>query len=181
MDTADVLRPIAKIGGLVRLFGVGLLILGGLSIYAPQASGMTVSVIVGIVLILGGILRTAFAWLSPGWGSLFMKMLVGILTIIAGGYMIARPEAGSQALAVVLVFYLIVDGITTLIIATRLPPVAGGAWMMVGAIASLLIGVLMWMQWPASGELALGVLIGIKLILDGVTLIGVGSAAKAVG
>ena len=180
MDTADVIRPIAKIGGLVRLFGVGLLILGGLSIYAPQASGMTVSVIVGIVLILGGILRTAFAWLSPGWGSLFMKMLVGILTIIAGGYMIARPEAGSQALAVVLVFYLIVDGITTLIIATRLPPVAGGAWMMVGAIASLVIGVLMWMQWPASGELALGVLIGIKLILDGVTLIGVGSAAKAV-
>ena len=180
MDTADVLRPIAKIGGLVRLFGVGLLILGGLSIYAPQASGMTVSVIVGIVLILGGILRTAFAWLSPGWGSLFMKMLVGILTIIAGGYMIARPEAGSQALAVVLVFYLIVDGITTLIIATRLPPAAGGAWMMIGAIASLLIGVLMWMQWPASGELALGVLIGIKLILDGVTLIGVGSAAKAV-
>ena len=180
MDTADVLRPIAKIGGLVRLFGVGLLILGALSVWAPQVSGMTVSVIVGIVLIVGGILRTAFAWLSPGWGSLFMKMLVGILTIIAGGYMIARPEAGSQALAVVLVFYLFVDGITTLIIATRLPPVAGGAWMMVGAIASLLIGVLMWMQWPASGELALGVLIGIKLILDGVTLIGVGSAAKAV-
>ncbi len=112
---------------------------------------------------------------------MFMKMLVGILTIIAGGYMIARPEAGSQALALVLVFYLFADGITTLIIATRLPPVAGGAWMMVGAIASLLIGVLMWMQWPASGELAVGVLIGIKLILDGVTLIGIGSAAKAAG
>ncbi len=181
MDAADVLRPIAKIGGLVRLFGIGLIILGGLSVWAPQVSGMTVSVIVGIVLILGGILRTAFAWLSPGWGSLFMKMLVGILTIIAGGYMIARPETGSQALAVVLVFYLFVDGLTTLIIATRLPPAAGGAWMMIGAIASLLIAVLMWMQWPASGELAVGVLIGIKLILDGVTLIGVGSPAKAAG
>jgi uncharacterized membrane protein HdeD (DUF308 family) len=181
MDTADVLRPIAKIGGLVRLFGIGLIILGALSVWAPEVTGMTVSVIVGVVLILGGILRTAFAWLSPGWGSLFMKMLVGILTIIAGGYMIARPEAGSQALAVVLVFYLFIDGITTLIIATRLPPAAGGAWMMIGAIASLLIAVLMWMQWPASGELAVGVLIGIKLILDGVTLIGVGSAAKATG
>ncbi len=181
MDTADVLRPIAKIGGLVRLFGIGLLVLGALSVWAPEISGMTVSVIVGIVLILGGILRTAFAWLSPGWGSLFMKILVGILTIIAGGYMIAGPETGSQALAVVLVFYLFVDGLTTLIIATRLPPAAGGAWMMIGAIASLLIAVLMWMQWPASGELAVGVLIGIKLILDGVTLIGVGSAAKAAG
>ena len=95
--------------------------------------------------------------------------------------MIANPEVGAQALAVVLVFYLFADGITTLIIATRLPPAAGGVWMMIGAIASLLIGVLMWTQWPASGELAVGVLIGIKLILDGVTLIGVGSAAKAAG
>ena len=181
MDTADVLRPIAKIGGLVRLFGVGLLILGALSVWAPQVSGMTVSVIVGVLLILGGIMRTAFAWLSPGWGSLFMKMLVGIVTMIAGGYMIAKPEVGLQALAVVLVFYLFADGITTLIIATRLPPAAGGGWMMVGAVASLLIGVLMWTQWPASGQLAVGVLIGIKLILDGVTLIGVGSAAKAAG
>ena len=61
MDTADVIRPIAKIGGLVRVFGVGLLILGGLSVYAPQVTGMTVSVIVGIVLVIGGITRTAFA------------------------------------------------------------------------------------------------------------------------
>jgi len=181
VDTSNLLKPIAKVGGLVRLFGVGLAILGALAIWAPEVTGMTVSVVVGVVLILGGILRTAFAWLSPGWGSLFMKMLVGILTIIAGGYMIARPEVGSQALAVVLVFYLFADGITTLMIATRLPPAAGGAWMMIGAIASLIIGVLMWMQWPASGELAVGVLIGIKLILDGVTLIGVGSAAKAAG
>jgi uncharacterized membrane protein HdeD (DUF308 family) len=181
LDTSNLLKPIAKVGGLIRLLGVGLVILGALAVWAPQVTGMTVSVVVGVVLILGGIMRTAFAWLSPGWGSLFMKMLVGIVTMIAGGYMIAKPEVGSQALAVVLVFYLFVDGITTLIIATRLPPAAGGAWMMIGAIASLLIGVLMWMQWPASGEFAVGVLIGIKLILDGVTLIGVGSAAKAAG
>jgi len=36
------------------------------------------------------------------------------------------------------------------------------------------------MQWPASGELAVGVLIGIKLILDGISLIGLGVTAKAI-
>jgi uncharacterized membrane protein HdeD (DUF308 family) len=79
----------------------------------------------------------------------------------------------------VLVFYLVADGITSLIFALRLPPATGGAWMMLGAVASLVIGILMYMQWPASGELAVGILIGIKLILDGSTLIGVGSVAKA--
>ena len=122
METKDVLKPIAKIGGTVRLFGIGLVILGALSIWSPQVSGMTVSVIVGVLLILGGIVRTVFAWLSPGWGSMFLRAAVGILTVIAGGYMIAQPEAGSQALALVLVFYLLADGITSFIFALRLPP-----------------------------------------------------------
>ena len=179
MEVSNLLKPVAMIGGFIRLLGVGLLVLGAIAIWAPEVTGMTVSVIVGIVLILGGIVRTAFAWIATGWGSLFLRAAVGILTIIAGGYMIMQPNVGSQALAIVLVFYLFADGITSLIFAMRLPPAAGGAWMMLGAMASLVIGVLMWMQWPAAGELAVGILIGIKLILDGVTLIGVGSVAKA--
>jgi uncharacterized membrane protein HdeD (DUF308 family) len=173
------LKPIAKVGGLIRLLGVGLIILGALAIWAPEVTGMTVSVVVGVVLILGGILRTAFAWIAIGWGSLLLRAAVGILTIIAGGYMIMQPDVGAQVLAMVLVFYLVADGITSLIFAVRLPPATGGAWMMLGAVASLVIGILMYMQWPASGELAVGILIGIKLILDGSTLIGVGSVAKA--
>jgi uncharacterized membrane protein HdeD (DUF308 family) len=173
------IKSIAKVGGLIRLLGVGLVILGALAIWAPEVTGMTVSVVVGVVLILGGILRTAFAWIAIGWGSLLLRAAVGILTIIAGGYMIMQPDVGAQVLAMVLVFYLVADGITSLIFALRLPPATGGAWMMLGAVASLVIGILMYMQWPASGELAVGILIGIKLILDGSTLIGVGSVAKA--
>lgn len=179
MQTSDLINSISKVGGTVRLLGVGLVILGVLAVTSPQVSGMTVSVIVGVVLIIGGILRTAFAWIAPGWGSVFLRAAVGILTIIAGGYMIAQPDAGSQALAIVLVIYLFADGITSLIFALRLPPAAGGAWTLLGAVVSILLGILMWTQWPASGELAIGILIGVKLILDGVALIGVGSVAKA--
>ena len=134
MDTSDLMKPIAKIGGLIRLHGVGLVILGALAVWAPEMTGMTVSVIVGVVLIVGGVLRTTFAWIATGWGSLFLRAAVGILTVIAGGYMIMQPDVGSQALAIVLVFYLFADGITSLIFAVRLPPAAGGAWMMLGSI-----------------------------------------------
>lgn len=179
MDAQEILRPVAKFGGRVQLIGAVVLVLGILAVTSPAVSGMTVSVIVGIVLILSGLARTAFAWLSPGWGSLFLKMLVGVVTIVAGGYMIADPDVGSRALAIVLTAYLFADGITTLVFAIRLPPAAGGAWMLLGSVASVLAGILMWTQWPASGELAIGILIGIKLIIDGIELIGVGSAAKA--
>ncbi len=180
METGELLRPIARAGGQVQVTGAIVLVLGVFAVASPQVSGMTVSVIIGILMILSGIARTMFAWLSVGWGSLFLKALVGVLTIVAGGYMIVNPDVGTRALAIVLTAYLFADGITTLLFALRIPPAAGGAWMLLGALVSVLAGVLMWMQWPASGDLAIGILIGTKLIIDGVELIGVGTAAKAV-
>ena len=178
MEPRDILRPLAKIASNVRLMGVFVLILGILAVTSPDVGGMTVSVLIGILLILGGIVRTAFAWLSAEWGSMFLKLLAGIVTIVAGGYMVANPDVGAQALAIVLTIYLFVDGISTLLFAIKIPPAAGGAWMLFGAVVSLIAGVLMWTQWPASGELAIGILIGVKLIIDGIELIGVGTAAK---
>ncbi|MDJ0905438.1 MAG: DUF308 domain-containing protein [Woeseiaceae bacterium] len=181
MQEQDMLQSLKGAGKNVQLTGAGLIVLGVLSIWSPDVGGMAISVLVGLVLLFGGVLRTMFAWLSPGWGSLFAKALVGIITILAGVYMIFNPSVGSKALAVVLTFYLFVDGITTLVFAIRMPPVAGGAWMMFGAVVSILAGVLMYMQWPASGELAIGILIGVKLLIDGVVLVGIGQAARSVG
>ena len=180
MDNQEILRPVAKIGGRVRILGIVVLLWGVLAITSPVVSGMTVSVLIGILLILSGLVRTAFAWLSAGWGSMILKLLAGVLTIAAGIYMIVNPDVGARALALVLTIYLFADGVTTLLFAIRIPPAAGGAWMLLGAAASLLAGIFMWMQWPASGNLAIGILIGIKLIVDGIELIGVGTAAKAV-
>jgi len=118
--------------------------------------------------------------IAPSWGPAFLRAAVGVLTVIAGIYIVVQPEVGSRALAIVLMIYLFADGITSLILALKMPPVVSGGWMLIGALASIAVGVLMWMQWPASGELAVGILIGIKLILDGVSLIGLGSVAKAV-
>ena len=49
--------------------------------------------------------------------------------------------------------------------------------MLLSGVASLLVGVVMWVQWPASGEWGIGLLIGIKLLVDGATLIGLGATA----
>ncbi len=169
--------PLKRAGGALRAMGVGLVILGALSIWAPQMSGLVVSVVVGVLLILGGLVRSAFAWVSPGWGSTFLRFAFGVFAIIAGGYMIVQPELGSRALAIALMVYFFVDGLTALLLALQLRPVGGGAWMLLSGLASLLVGVVMWVQWPASGEWGIGLLIGIKLLVDGATLIGLGATA----
>ncbi len=179
MKMNEGLAKMGRIGAKVRNLGIVLVFLGALSIWAPQVSGKTLAVIIGVLLILGGVGRTMFSWIAPSWGSALLRAAVGVLTVVAGVYMLMQPEVGSKALAIVLMFYLFADGITSLIMALRMPPVVSGGWMLLGSLASIALGVLMWMQWPASGELAVGVLIGIKLMLDGISLIGLGVAAKA--
>jgi uncharacterized membrane protein HdeD (DUF308 family) len=40
------------------------------------------------------------------------------------------------------------------------------------------LGVLLWLGWPWSGENAIGLLIGIKLLVDGGVLLGIGMTAS---
>ncbi len=42
-------------------------------------------------------------------------------------------------------------------------------WAVFGGSISLLLGALLWSQWPLSGLYAIGLFIGIDLVLDGVT------------
>ncbi len=170
----DVTKPITYLG-------VGLILLGILSLVLPNASGMTVGVLVGILLLLSGILRTTFAWIATSWGSALLRFALGVLAIVAGGVMIFQPETGLDAITIVVMVFLIADGLTQILVSFQLPPGAGGIWVMVGGALSLLLGVLIWRQWPVSGEIAVGILLGVKLIMDGVAMIAVAGAVRAMG
>ncbi len=53
--------------------------------------------------------------------------------------------------------------------------------MLLNGILGVLIAVLIWYQSPLSGDFAFGVLMGIKLLVDGTTLIGLGMAGRSIG
>jgi uncharacterized membrane protein HdeD (DUF308 family) len=44
-----------------------------------------------------------------------------------------------------------------------------------GGIVALLLGILLWRQWPFSGIWAVGTLVGVHLLFDGSSLLGSGA------
>ena len=55
----------------------------------------------------------------------------------------------------------------------------GRAWLLFGGIASILLGTMIWRQFPLSGTWAIGVLLGVKLLIVGTIMIAGGSAVRS--
>ena len=160
--------------------GVALIVLGILALVVPQQSGLAIAVGVGILLLLSGGLRVVFLVLSPSWGALFLRLLFGLLSVAAGAYMIVDPALGLEAITIVAIVYFVFDGVTEIILGFQLPPGAGGIWMMLSGAVSLGLGILIWRQWPISGDVAVAILVGIKLIFNGIVVVVVARGANAI-
>ena len=52
--------------------------------------------------------------------------------------------------------------------------------MSLAGIVSLAIGIMMWRGWPLPGEQMLGILMGAKLIVDGVVIFIIGQSARTI-
>ena len=164
------------------IWGVITLVLGILAIASPQmtlATGLAVSILVGIALIAAGLAQTVFAFQAPSLGRGVLKFLFGGFTVLVGIAMIAQPKAALASLTLMLAVYFFVDGVFTLIAAWNVKPEPGWGWLAFNGAVTILLGYLIWSGWPLSGIWAIGVLVGIRLIFSGITMITLGSAGRS--
>ena len=140
--------------------------------------GGSVVLLIGILVLVGGIARLLWAFKAEGGERLFF-IVIGSLTTLAGILMVANPMFTAGLLTILLTIYFIADGIFEIAGALRVRPTAGWGWMLFAGIVSLALGVMIWQQFPLSGAVAIGVLIGIKLFLAGLMMITVGTTVRA--
>jgi uncharacterized membrane protein HdeD (DUF308 family) len=50
--------------------------------------------------------------------------------------------------------------------------------MLLNGVITLVLGLMIWAQWPLSGAWAIGVLFGIQLLMNGIALATIGSAVR---
>lgn len=55
----------------------------------------------------------------------------------------------------------------------------GWVWNVFSGVVGLLLGIMIWRQFPLSGAWAVGTVVGVYFIMGGWGMIGVASAAKA--
>ena len=171
METKDTVTGIVKKSFKnIMILGILLSILGIVAILYPEGFGKISVTVIGVFMVIGGLLRLIFSIASFSMGSLFSRYLYGILMIIGGVWVISNPDMGLEALTIVMAVYFIIDGITQLIYSFSLMPIGGGMFLLLSGLIGIGIGVLIFMKFPESSTYAIGIYLGIKLLIDGITL-----------
>jgi uncharacterized membrane protein HdeD (DUF308 family) len=171
---SGLLDGIKKNARLAFITGIILLICGVLAVGSPFAAGVSVTIMVGALLIIGGISQCFMAFQAGAFGKGLLIFLMGALTAVAGFYLFGQPLAGLATITIFLAAYFIVTGIFELIAAIQIRPAEGWGWMLFNGIVTLLLGIMIWRQFPLSGVWAIGTLFGIKLMMSGLSLIFIG-------
>jgi uncharacterized membrane protein HdeD (DUF308 family) len=169
-----------KNAGLLIFLGVLTVSFGVMAVGAPLIMGVAVSMFVGFLLLGSGIARIVHALKSRQWGTGFWGTIIGLLGVAAGLLMIFRPLVGLMTLTLLLAIYFLVDGICEIIAAFKIKPDQGWGWVLFNGVIALLLGIMIWRQWPVSGAWAIGVLVGVHILITGWTMIVLGTGARRI-
>lgn len=169
-----------KNSGLLIFLGILTVVFGVFAIGTPFITGVAVTLFVGVMLAVSGVAQIVHALKSKQWGTGFWGTVIGVFGLAAGLLMIFRPLVGLVTMTMLLAIYFLVDGISEIIAAIRIKPDQGWGWVFFNGIIAVLLGFMIWRQWPVSGAWAIGVLVGIHILLTGWTMIILGTGARSV-
>ena len=165
--------------GMLKMLGVVQIIVGILALASPLVTGVGIVMLIGIVILVAGIVRLFGAFKAGSFGAGVLALLGGLVAIVVGGYLLSRPGAGLATITWILALYFVISGVGELIVGFGMKPVKGWGWTVFSGAVGLVLGVMIWRQWPMSGAWLVGTLVGVYFIMGGWGMIGVASVAKA--
>ena len=147
-------------------FGIVLIVLGIAAIARSVTTTVVSMVFFGWMLVFASIAEFVTAFMVGKWAGFFLHLLAAILFGIAGVLMLTKPTISAETLTYVMAVFFLLGGLYQLV-AAAWTHVAGWGWQALNGVLSSVMGVLILVQWPASGLWVIGLFVGIDLILYG--------------
>lgn len=156
--------------------GVLLVLFGLAALCFPAFAGIATAVLFGWILIASGVAGLAGAFAGSGYAHFWWSLFSSVLAIVAGLLMAFHPFAGAMVLVLVIAAWLFLDGISSLMIALdlRRSSKPSWGWLAVSAIVDWLLAVSILFLSPVASLFAVGLVVGIDLIVGGAAHIGIG-------
>ena len=151
------------------LQGVLLVAAGVIAFVYPLATTVAVTLLLGWMMIFSGAVQAITLIATSKVPHFWLQLVSAVLWIVTGFLFVRNPAVAVGTLALLLVFFFMVEGIAKIVLALTVRPLANWGWVLVSGIIGVAILVFLMMN-PALSLLALGIFIGIQLISEGVAI-----------
>lgn len=178
MSGTSVAQKLSTHRGWLLVLGIAYVIFGWVAIGYPMAATIAVELLLGYILLVAGIVSIVGAFFSGNWKNLVLILLSGILYLIVGFLLVTNLKEGVIALTLLLAAFLLVEGFFKIINAFQVKTSQNWIWILVSGIASVILGVMIWAEFPQSSAFVIGLLVGIYFLINGFSLIMFSFALK---
>lgn len=161
------------------VIGVLLIVLGIVAIALPSVSTIFAETWFALILISSGFAKLVYATETRAQGGFLWKLLLSGLYIATGIMLFVYPLNGILTLTLLLGSFLLTEGVFELILAFRLRPQQNWTWVLGDGIITLILGAMIWFQWPFNAPWLIGTLVGVSILFTGISRVGLSFNARS--
>jgi uncharacterized membrane protein HdeD (DUF308 family) len=143
-----------------------MIALGSAAVIVPAVASIAIAMFVGWILAFAGVLMIAHVIRSHRRSA--ARVVTGALTLTVGVCILAFPLTGTLTLTFFLVGWFLANGTVLLIEAYRERGMPEARLEAIEGVLSLLLGALIAASLPSSADWAIGLLVGVNLMIFGV-------------
>jgi uncharacterized membrane protein HdeD (DUF308 family) len=169
MNAETTVGAVRKVSGWSMLWGILMFVCGILAMSLPLASSIGIVILLAWLILFAGMSHLIFAFHSHSVGGFLWQVLLALIYGAAAIYMLMNPLLGVLSLTLLLAVFLLVEGVLELALYFRIRGVRHAGWVLFDGIVTLILGILIWAQWPSSAVWVIGTLVGISLIFSGIS------------
>ena len=164
----DVPGDLGRSWGWFLVLGISLAALGVLGIVYSTSATVASMYFFGGVLVAAAVIECINAIMVGKWSGFFLHLLGALLFGVTGFLLLRYPSMSAESLTALMGVYFIVGG-TFEVIAPLFVGLPDSGWHVLNGIVSILLGILVLVQWPVSGVWVIGMFVGIDLVFRGIT------------
>jgi len=167
----EAMRDAVRRYSLWYLVDGGLLVAAGLvAVIYPALASSGVVVLLGWLLIVSGLLR-GIGLIGTSQVPHFWLQLIAVgLAVLVGILFLRDPDQGLLPIALLLLLFFLVEGMSKVIFALSIRPLPNWAWVLASGIVGILLALLLWTRLSSPTVWLIGILIGVQLIGEGAAL-----------
>jgi uncharacterized membrane protein HdeD (DUF308 family) len=162
------------------LYGVVLTVCGACAIIFPPLTlllSLSAVVVLGIVLMIAGVITIITSLWAGKWSGTMVQLLVGVLYLVIGFMISDKPLASAETMTLFIAAFCMVAGIFRTVSALSLRYPFWG-WSLLNGMITMLLGLIIYRQFPYSAAWVLGLLVGLELFFHGWTWVMISLALK---